>query len=169
MITTAVSLRPEQQAFIEQGVAIDLAAGDAQLRPNTARGYGARLDLTSQELTVYLARSLSQPLLDAALSQDQVAVVFCLPATETALQIKGRQLRLRPITAADWAIITQHGASFVDGIVALGYTRDFAQAYMACDAPDMVALQFTPVALFDQTPGPQAGQNLHTTTQGPAA
>jgi hypothetical protein len=47
----------------------------------------------------------------------------------------------------------------VEGISRLGYGRAFAEAYMAIEPAQMVALSFTVEAMFDQTPGPQAGRH----------
>lgn len=147
-------------AFIEREVAIDVASCSADRRPSAARGFACRVSPDRQRITVFMRRSESVQVLQDVLSQDVVAVVFCLPETEAALQIKGRQVSLSAAAAADLAHVQDYCGRFVEGIAKLGYDREFGRAYMTIEAGQMVALSFTPELVFEQTPGPLAGQSL---------
>jgi hypothetical protein len=148
-------------AFIEREVAIDVGACSAELRPSSARGFAARVSADRQRLTVYVRRAEAVQLVQDVLSQDVVAVVFCLPATEMALQIKGRQVALSVANAEEWAWVEANRNAFVDGIVKLGYDRDFGLTYMAIETGQVLALSFTPEVVFEQTPGPLAGRPMN--------
>jgi hypothetical protein len=150
-------------AFIEREVAIDLAACGDGLRCSTCRGFACRVAPDRRRLTLFVRRPEAAQLLQDVLARDQVAVVLCLPETEASIQIKGRCVSLSPAVAEDLPFIRDYCARFVEGVVRLGYERAFAEAYMAVDAAQMVALSFTPECVFDQTPGPLAGRHTEGT------
>lgn len=150
-------------AFIEREVAMDLAASSAALRPSTARGYGARVSSDRRRVSVFIKRTDARQLLQDVLTQDRVAVTICLPETESAMQLKGWQITLSATTPAEFAESRLHCQRFTNGIAALGFDRVFTDAYSQCDIGDMVTLGFTPEVVFEQTPGPRAGQSFDRT------
>src|SRR4051812_48585923 len=113
---TAPLLTDAMVVFIEREVAIDLAASNAALRPSTARGYGARVSPDRRRVNVFLKRTDGQQLLQDVLAQDRVAVTICLPASEAALQLKGRQVTLSATTPAEFAESRLHCQRFTNGI-----------------------------------------------------
>lgn len=147
-------------AFIEREVAIDVASCSADLRPSSARGFAARVSPDRQRITVFVRRAEAAQLVQDLLSQDVIAVVFCLPETEAAIQIKGRQVALSAANAEEWEHVQTYRHAFVDGIVQLGYARDFGLTYMMVEAGQLLAVSFTPEVVFEQTPGPLAGRPL---------
>jgi hypothetical protein len=147
-------------AFIEREVAIDVAACSADLRPSSARGFAARVSADRQRLTVHVRRAEATQLVQDLLSQDRIAVVFCLPATEAAIQIKGHRISLSAATAEACEHVETYRQGFVDSIVKLGYDRNFGLTYMAVDSGQMLAVSFTPEVVFEQTPGPLAGRRM---------
>lgn len=147
-------------AFIEREVAIDVASCDSELMPSTARAYGCSVAADRRRITLYLKRSEARQLLHDVLVHDCIAAVFCLPATESALQIKGRQISLSVADEAGLTVVAQHGRDFVAGVLPLGHERLFAEAYMDIAPADTVALSFAPEVVFEQTPGPGAGRAL---------
>lgn len=145
-------------AFIEREVAIDLASASADHHPSSCRGFACRVAPNRQRLTLFVRREEARQLLQDVLVQDAIAVVFCLPETEAAIQIKGRQVALSAVSADDMLDIQRYRDAFIDGIVRIGHPRPFAEAYMAVEAGQIAAISFQPDAVFEQTPGPRAGQ-----------
>lgn len=145
-------------AFIEREVAIDLASASADHHPSSCRGFACRVAPDRQRVTLFVRREEARQLLQDVLVQDAIAVVFCLPETEAAIQIKGRQIALSAVSADDMLDIQRYRDAFIDGIARIGHPRPFAEAYMAVEAGQMVAITFQPEAVFEQTPGPRAGQ-----------
>ena len=158
---TSPLLSDSTVAFIEREVAIDVAACSASLRPSSARGFAARVSEDRRRITVFVRRTEATQLVQDLLSQDAIAAVFCLPATEMAIQVKGRQVTLSAANADEWARVQAYRLAFVDGIVQLGYDRDFGLTYMAVEPGQMLAVGFTPEIVFEQTPGPLAGRAMH--------
>lgn len=147
-------------AFIEREVAIDVASCGSELLPSTARAYGCSVAPDRRRITLYLKRSEAGQLLQDVLVHDRIAAVFCLPATESALQIKGRQVSLSLADEHGVRTVARHVARFVAGVIPLGHERLFAEAYMHITPADTVALSFVPEVVFEQTPGPGAGRAL---------
>ncbi len=147
-------------AFIQREVAIDVASCSSDLRPSACRGFACRVSPDRQRLTIFVRRGEASQVLQDVLGQDVIAVVFCLPETETAIQIKWRQISLSAANADDMACVERYRHAFVDGIVRLGYGREFGLSHMAIEAGQMVALSFTPEQVFEQTPGPMAGKRM---------
>ena len=147
-------------AFIQREVAIDVASCSSDKRPSASRGFACRVSPDRQRLTIFVRRGEASQLLQDVLGQDVIAVVFCLPETEAAIQIKGRQISLSASNADDVEHVERYRQAFVEGIVKLGYDREFGLSYMATQADQLVALSFTPEVVFEQTPGPLAGQRL---------
>lgn len=162
---TPALLSDSTVAFIQREVAIDVASCSSDLRPSACRGFACRgfachVSPDRQRLTVYVRRSEASQLLQDVLGQDVIAVVFCLPETEAAIQIKGRQISLSAATADDMACVERYRHAFVDGIVRLGYGREFGLSHMSIETGQMVALSFAPEVVFEQTPGPMAGKRM---------
>lgn len=151
-------LHDDTVAFIEREVAIDLASASADHHPSSCRGFACSVSPDRQRLTLFVRRGEAQQLLQDVLTQDAIAVVFCLPETEAAIQVKGHQIALSAASADDMLDIQRYRDAFIDGIVRIGHPRFFAEAYMAVEAGHMVAISFQPDAVFEQTPGPRAGQ-----------
>jgi hypothetical protein len=157
---TPALLSDSTVAFIQREVAIDVASCSPQLRPSACRGFACRVAPDRQRLTIFVRRGEAAQLLQDVLTQDVIAVVFCLPETEVAIQIKGRAVSLSAATAQDAIAVEAYRQAFVDAIVKLGYNRDFGLAYMATEEGQLVAVSFTPEVIFEQTPGPRAGQPM---------
>lgn len=157
----AMHLSPEIANFIQQGVAAAAGSCNAALQPSTARVLASRVDAGRERITLLLARRQNETFVQDAQTQQQLAVVFCLPSTERALQIKGTAVRVEAVQAADAALVIGHNAAFTDQITPKGYSAEFAVCYHQLDCvDDLVALSFAPQAVFEQTPGPQAGQAM---------
>ena len=157
---TTPLLNDSTVAFIEREVAIDVASCSAELRPSAARGFACRVSPDRQRVTVFVRRGEASHLMQDLLTQDVIAVVCCLPETEVAMQLKGRQVSLSAATPDDAARVERYRQAFADGIARLGYNREFGLAYMTVEAGQLVAVSFTPEVVFEQTPGPRAGQPM---------
>ena len=66
----------------------------------------------------------------------------------------------RALAAADSRALRRYGEAFAAEICALGYPAELAQALLAGVDEDAVGVGFEPSALFEQTPGPHAGERL---------
>jgi hypothetical protein len=153
-----LELDPDIAAFIRRGVAAAVSCCNDALQPSMARVVATRCSADGQCVTVLIPRSSNEAFLRDAQPGRRVAAVFCLPENERAIQIKGVLTSIDLPGPDDWPLIQEHRIAFADQIEPKGYAREFSDYYHAATADDLVALSFAPEALFEQTPGPQAGR-----------
>ncbi|HRO82970.1 MAG TPA: hypothetical protein PLR92_16125, partial [Alicycliphilus denitrificans] len=67
------------------------------------------------------------------------------------------QRALRP---ADEPALRHYLAAMQQAIAQVGYGPQYTAAMLSAPRGDLVAVEFTPEAAFDQTPGPRAGTPL---------
>jgi len=144
--------------FLLAPVAIALASCANPQKPALSRGLSCRLSEENGYLWLLVSRTTSAELLNDVSRHPQIAAVFCLPATEQAIQIKGEVTAIRPLTGAELKQLESHRNAFAEQIAPLGYGSDFTDCYLYAEDP--VALLVKPLAVYQQTPGPLAGSLL---------
>lgn len=147
-------------AFIESGVAIELATRDAANQPHLTIGCGCRTDAAEGRVTILVNRLYSAAFLAALDESGAVAVNFGRPSDHHAIQLKARDARLTPPSAGDAVLVESYQAAFADDMLKIGFSRNLTAAYLALAPVELVAVSFAPVAAYTQTPGPAAGQPL---------
>lgn len=162
-----MQLSPKIITFLEHTLAIEVAACSPDFIPSSARAYAVQID--GERVKLFVERNLASELIQNLFSSNLIAVVLCLPEGEQAIQIKGTDIQLAPITPEDIPRIQAYCDAFVDSVCPLGYMRPFLAAYIACDISQAVTISFTPTDIFEQTPGPLAGQLVAGSVKGAAA
>ena len=160
-------LNPQHIAMVDRGVSVIVASRDAALRPSIMRGVGSAIDPGGTQVTVYLRRSQSRQLLQDIAAGSGLAVVFSEPPTHRTLQLKARTATQRPAGPADLPLLQRYLASMQSELAQVGYGPAFVAAMLSAPLEDVVAVQFSPEAAFDQTPGPRAGTPLQPSTPTP--
>lgn len=155
-------LDEEHATFIQGGVSVVVATRDADLVPDVVRGCGCRVSADRRRVTVLVEPDRAGTVLEDIRGNGMVAVVFSQPSTHRTIQLKGTDAKLTRVTAADQAIATRHHAAWVAELTSIGYTADFASVVHGRAQQGMVAIAFTPIAAFQQTPGPGAGERLRS-------
>jgi hypothetical protein len=153
-------LNDKWAAFIQGGVAITVASRDPQNVPTLVRGLGCRVSGDRKLVTVLVAESQGDPVTKAIRSTGTIAAVFTQPSTHVSLQLKGNNAALTRAKAADVRLSKIQTDGFVADTTPLGYPEELIRAVVWSDAADIVAITFSPVAAFLQTPGPRAGESL---------
>ena len=153
-------LDEDNAAFIQTGISIIAASRDDALVPSVARASGCRVSADRRAVSVFLASSQAVQLIADVRRCAKVAVVFSRPSTHRTLQLKADDARVRAATPEDAGIVTRYVDAFGREIGLLGHTDEQARAMLEIRADDLVAIDFTPSAAFEQTPGPKAGSPL---------
>ena len=153
-------LDEDNAAFIETGISIVAASRDDALVPSIARASGCRVSADRRAVSVFLPLRQAAELVADVRRCRRVAVVFSRPSTHRTLQLKADDARVRPATDEEAAIVARYVEAFAREIGALGHTSEQARAMFAFAAGDLGAIDFTPNAAFEQTPGPKAGSPL---------
>ncbi len=147
-------------AFVQRRTSMTIAARDAQNRPVVARAFGCRVSADRRRVTVFLGIEHSPQALDCLRENGAIALAVTRPRTHETLQLKGQVLDIAPLSDEDRAEMAAYQQSFVDELASIGYRTEFARSVLDAGSKDCVAVTFAPAQLFNQTPGPKAGQKL---------
>jgi hypothetical protein len=152
-------LSPADAAFLPRRTSMSIAARDAQTRPVVARAFGCRVSQDRRQVTIFLSTTHSPLALQCLRENSVIALAVTRPTTHETLQLKGRVVGIAPVTAADLEEMTAYQDSVLAEIRAKGYTPEFVRAVFGATG-ECVAVSFELTALFNQTPGPHAGEKL---------
>lgn len=152
-------LNEAHAAFIQRRTSMNVAGRDAHNRPALARGLGIRVSADRSTLTVFLSTTHSARLLQCLRDNGAIAVAVTRPTTHETLQFKGQVREILPLSDEDIEAMATYQDSFAAELEPLGYRRDFVRQLLA-GSEHGVAVVFEPTAMFDQTPGPKAGEKL---------
>lgn len=143
-------------AFMQQGVSILIATRDGSNRPCVCRASGCRVRDDGRVL-VFLDENRGRRVLGAVAATNSVAVVFSEPPTHRTIQVKGTDATV--VTVEDHVAVTDaYAIAFADMLTDLGYSARMATALVKLEPTRTRAVLFTPTSVFDQTPGPGAGE-----------
>ncbi len=152
-----VRLSPEQASFICSGLSITACSRDLRLTPSICRVIACKVSADLAEVTLFMVRQQAQTLLRDIEQSGVLAVVFSLPSSHKTLQIKTELVRIEPFDRTDLPALELSSARFAADLEPLGYSRDFSRTLHHYRPEELLSLVFYPAAIFDQTPGPNAG------------
>ncbi|MFO1316098.1 MAG: hypothetical protein U1F58_10895 [Burkholderiales bacterium] len=153
-------LDEEGAAFVQGGVSIVAASRDAAFVPSIGRAVGCRVAADRRRVTVFVAGSQAPELVADLRACGRIAVVFSRPSTHRTLQLKGDDAVVRSLAGDEAAVPEGYAGAFAEDIGRIGHTVAQARTLVACVDGDLLAIDFTPNAAFEQTPGPNAGTPL---------
>ena len=148
---------PDLRAFIEGGVGIHIGSRGSRLEPNGARVTAVRVEEDLLHLLVYVPEVAAGRVLPDLETNGAAAVVFARPIDDRACQIKGifagvaagRRRRAPPCRAAVGRVPDQSRAD--------RHPRAGAAGWIIWPS---TVIRLRATALFEQTPGPQAGAQV---------
>jgi len=143
--------------FLQEGLAIHVGTRDAQLAPSGARVTAARVDASGADLVVFLPQPAAPHVLPNLQANGQAAVVFVRPVDDRSCQVKGTFLGVGPATADDRAFVERQWDAFMAGLERVGIPRAIFAGFLLWPS---LAIRIRATAVFDQTPGPNAGRPL---------
>jgi hypothetical protein len=152
-----------RRAFFESGCGLVLGLADADGRPHAQRGWGARVDPEVPDVVRVMVPANDEHLLRLLVPGARIAVTGTDVRTLHGLQMKGRVLRTDAGGPADDARMLRYRDEFFGAIVDLdGIPRELLErmtptCFLACE----IEID----AVFDQTPGPNAGRPAEDVTE----
>lgn len=153
-------LPPDLIALIAGGISTIVSSADAALRPSIMRAVGSSITPDGRTVSVFLARRQSRQLLQDLATSGRIAVVFSQPYSHRTLQIKGTQVRSRPMEDADQPLLANYLEGMKREVARVGFDPTFTQAMLHYEQADVVVVSFEPTEAFDQTPGSRAGVRI---------
>jgi hypothetical protein len=151
---------PSHAAFMERGASVHVASRDDGHLPSLARAAGTRVAPDRRRVSVYLLTVQAAALLADLARCGEIAAVFSEQHTHRTIQLKGTDAAIRKLDAEDRVRIARYLEEFADNVAALGIDPLQVRTLLTQDPATLVAVDFTPSAAFDQTPGPNAGAPL---------
>jgi hypothetical protein len=151
------NLAPEVVNLIESGVSILIGTRDAQLRPATVRGVGARLVDDVPSVEVVLPVSTAEQAIANLRENGQIAVGFSRPFDNLSIQIKGRCVEIRPAREDERHLPERYLIGLAEMLGLIGMPR--AVVHRVNCWPAWI-VKFPIRDMFLQTPGPEAGKRM---------
>lgn len=149
-------IRGELPRLLEGLSVIAVGTCDAALAPSCVHAVGIAFGAAGR-MTVYVPEAPGAEALANIATNGAVAVVFEKPMTHRTVQVKGRCVAMRPAGEADRAAVEGWADRFAADVIAVGAPIPYARRLRRwpCRA---VTLEVTDV--FEQSPGPHAGERL---------
>ena len=145
---------PRLVEFLEQGLSLHLGTRDGNRHPAGGRAAAVSVDPGLKHLVVYIAEVAAARLVPHLETSRQATVGFGRPEDERACQIKGTVVEIRPARPDEEAIVRRQWQGCMEQFEIIGINRDVAAGWACWPA---VAVRIEVTAVFEQTPGPQAG------------
>lgn len=137
-----------------------VASRNERLVPSVCWGMGCHVDEDGRRVTLWLREDQARAVLADIRTNARLAAVFSVPHTCVALQLKGEDARVRAATALDAARLQAHIDNLVREIELVQFHETFTRTLFEQPLEMLVAVEFTVSAVYEQTPGPSAGQAL---------
>lgn len=153
-------LTSQQRDLLNTRCDIVVATRSDRLVPSVCWGMGGHVEKDGQRATVWLRQDQARDLVADVRANARLAVVYCVPHTSVALQVKGEDARVRPASAQDAPHLQAHLDNLVREIELMHLSEEFTRALFEQPLQALVAIEFTVSSVFEQTPGPAAGQTL---------
>jgi hypothetical protein len=150
--------RGDLKGFLELGLSIIAATRDDRMVVELTRCAGARL---LPDGRVYVAISQPEGARSVAniTATGVIALTCALPSNYNTVALKGTDAQ--PVEWPDTQrVVSEHAARFAQIMVDVGMTQGDLPQMMLWSTEGAIAIAFTPLEFFDQTPGPAAGKVL---------
>ncbi|TFZ04949.1 hypothetical protein [Ramlibacter rhizophilus] len=158
----AAVLSVDQARMVQGPVSIMLGSCGPLRRPHVARGIGCCVSADRGTVSVLVQPSAAAQVVDDVRANGRLAVVFTEPISHRSLQLKGSNARLEPAGGGGRELAQIWAGGYAREVVDLAPPTWTPQRLIAALVPanpdDLAVLVFTPDAIFDQTPGPRAGE-----------
>ncbi|WP_194721292.1 hypothetical protein [Noviherbaspirillum malthae] len=146
--------------FLQSGISLCVGACDNRGMPTLARATGCRLSVDLRQVTMFLSATQASPVLRCIRENGAVTAVFSRPSTHKTLQLKGRDATVGGLQPGDLDVVESYRCKFVRELEPMGFDEILIRSLLAAPPADLVAVKFTPVEAYSQTPGPKAGEPL---------
>ena len=145
------------QSWLEGGISVIVGTADADKVPTCCRGIAVATKDNFETITVYVPAATGQEIIANVATTRRVAVGLTIPRTHGSIQIKGVSRGVRLAPASDEGFLRTRLHQFADALAEFGMPRNVVQRFTHWPA---FAIDVTVEEVFDQTPGPKAGQPL---------
>lgn len=153
--------------FLKLPVMLVASVRSIQGKAAIARGMGVRLGADRAHVDFLVSRMQWPNAVLGLEAGAPVALTACDPKDYRTIQIKGRLVAVTDADASDLALGKEYRDRIFANLRALGVEDRQIACWLA--AEDLVRLRFTPITVFDQTPGQGAGAALASAAENISA
>jgi hypothetical protein len=143
--------------FIHGGLAAHLGTRDAALHPNGTRLTAVRVEPGGTHVVAFIPEAGADAVLADLESNGQAAIAMARPTDDRSCQIKGTFVSSAPAAEADRAFALAQWGAFLKQLEMVGLPP---RATANWSSWPCVAVRLRVTALFNPTPGPDAGAAL---------
>lgn len=143
--------------WIESGVAVIVATGDASGRPQVRFGWGPRVHDDGSTIEVFIDAQRAKHTLENLQDNGRLAMTIADPVSYRSAQFKGTFRGSTEASSADHEWVQKHREEF---LVTTALVGDPPESIRHMWLDEIVGVTFVVEQAFDQTPGPEAGKPL---------
>lgn len=143
--------------FLESGLAIVVATRDRKLAPDGRAAWAVQVGADRHHLTLFAHEGAARDLLVNLEAQPEIAINLDRPTTHRACQVKGRYVSSRRARPAERALVERQIEAFVADLEVIGVPRTLMAGWKKWPCR---ALEIEVTHIFEQTPGPGAGEPI---------
>ena len=147
----------ELAGFLEEGLSLHIGTRDANLNPEGARVAAVKVGRQGTSLTAYIPEAAFDRHRANLESNGFAAISVGRPVDDRACQVKGNVVEIRPAAEEEHALVAAQWDGFMRQLEMIGIPRAVAAGWSMWPA---IAVTLKVTAVFEQTPGPQAGTPL---------
>jgi len=143
--------------FLQSGLGIHLGTRNEQLEPCGCRATAIKVEDDGKHAVVYVPKHASPQIFENLRTNGCVAVSISRPADERAVQVKGLMLFSWDAKPEEEAFARMQWNAFLGQLEGIGLPGVATNSWKVFPC---VAVRIKVAALFNQTPGPDAGAAL---------
>jgi hypothetical protein len=147
----------ELARFLESGLSITVGTRDGELQPDVVVAWAARVHDDRAHLILFVHKDAAKALLSNLKTHPEIAVNLDLPTSHRACQVKGDFVSTRPAKASERALVERQVKAFDADLRGIGIVHSMVGGWTVWPC---VAIEMRIRDLFEQTPGPGAGEPL---------
>ena len=140
--------------FLQSGLGIHVGTRNERLEPGGCRATAIRVEEDGRHVVVYVPKAASPQIFENLRTNGQIAVSMARPADERAVQVKGLMLFSWEAKPEEEAFARVQWSSFLGQLEGIGLPGAATSKWQVFPC---VAVRLKVTALFNQTPGPDAG------------
>lgn len=145
------------RTFLDGGISVIVATVDAEGVPSCCRGVAIDSKDDFDSVTVYVPAATAGETVANLATTRRIAVSCTEPLSHHSIQIKGLTRGVKLAASQDREFVAQRLEAFADTLDSFGLPRTVTRSLTHWPA---FAIEVSVEQVFDQTPGPKAGEEL---------
>lgn len=143
--------------FLEEGLGIHVGTRTPRLEPNGVRATAVEVHADGVHLAVFVQEAAAARVLPDLHANGAAAVVFCRPSDDRTCQVNGLFVEARAARDDEQAWVLGQWGRFLAQLERIGIPPTASAGWVTWPS---TVLRLKATAIFDGTPGPNAGHRL---------